>query len=92
MSKREAEKAWELDQLIKTGDVLKWERQQKIELFGQNGSHICNYFIDFVIYWKDGTIEYCEVKGFKTEVWRLKWKLFEDKFGKDHRFKLTIEY
>ena len=32
---------------------------------------------NFKITHNDGGIEYVEVKGFETEVWRLKWKLFE---------------
>jgi len=92
MSKREAQKAFELDMLLKAGEIKSWERQKKIELFGENGSHICNYYIDFVIHHNDGTTEFTEIKGFRTDVWRLKWKLFEDKYGKDHRYKLTVEF
>ena len=91
MSKKEAQKAFELDLLVKAGEVLKWERQKKIRL-DVNGYHICNYFIDFVIYWKGGDVEYCEIKGFETDVWRLKWRLMEALFSKDHpEYKLTVE-
>lgn len=92
MSKKEAAKAMELDMLVKAGEIKGWERQKKIELKGENGGHVCNYYIDFVVEHKDGVIEFIEVKGFKTDVWKLKWKLFEDKYGSDCNYKLSIEY
>lgn len=73
-SKLEASYAMELDLLIKAGEVDKWERQHKISI-DINGVHICNYFIDFKVYFVDGRIEYHEVKGYETDVWKLKWKL-----------------
>lgn len=72
-SKREARHAQELDLLIKAGEVEKWERQHKIEIEVE-GNHICNYFIDFKV-WKPGGIEYHEVKGKETAIWKMKWKL-----------------
>jgi hypothetical protein len=41
-----------------------------------NGKHIANYFCDFLVTFEDGREEWHEVKGFQTEVWRLKEKLF----------------
>lgn len=73
-SKREAQEAFKLDQEIKEGKVIKWERQHKISL-DVNGVHIANYFIDFKIYHSDGSIEYREVKGAETMLWRMKFKL-----------------
>lgn len=73
-SKLEAGHAQHLDLLIKAGEVEKWERQHKISI-DINGVHICNYFIDFKVYFIDGRIEYHEVKGYETDVWKLKWKL-----------------
>lgn len=75
-SKKEAQYAAELDQRKKSGDIKDWEPQVKIDL-SVNGYHIANYYIDFLVHHNDGTKEYVEVKGFETEVWRLKWKLFE---------------
>lgn len=46
--------------------------------------HICNYYIDFVVEYCDGTIKYVEVKGFVTPVWQLKWKLTEAIFNIMH--------
>ena len=73
-SKLEAQYAANLDWRIKAKEVEKWERQHKISL-DVNGIHIANYFIDFKVYLTDGSVEYHEVKGFESEVWRLKFKL-----------------
>lgn len=75
-SKAEAAYAAELDLRKKAGDIKSWERQVKCSI-DVNGYHITNYYIDFVIEHNDGSSEYIEVKGFETEVWRLKRKLFE---------------
>ncbi len=88
-SKKEAGFAEELDFRMRAKDIKCWSRQQKISL-DVNGYHICNYYIDFVVEHNDGTFEYVEVKGFETEVWRLKWKLFEALFGNDPMIKLTV--
>lgn len=73
-SKREARHAAELDWMIKAKEVKKWERQVKISL-DVNGVHIANYFMDFVVYFTDGRVEYHEVKGAETMLWRMKWRL-----------------
>ena len=88
-SKKEAGYAQGLDLLVKSGEINGWERQVKISL-DVNGKHICNYFIDFVITHKDGTLEYVEIKGFETDTWKLKWKLFEAIYGHDPMTKLTV--
>ncbi len=75
-SRREAEYAMELDWRVKAKDIKSWEGQEKIPMI-VNGKKICTYIIDFVIIHNDGSLEYVEVKGFKTAVWRLKYKLFE---------------
>lgn len=89
-SKLEAGYAAMLDRMIKTGEIESWERQVKVELFGENGAHICDYKVDFLVYHKDGSKEYVEVKGLETPYWRLKWKLLEDKFGKQTEVKLKL--
>ncbi len=73
-SKKEAGYAMELDWRIKAGEVKEWTRQHRLDL-RVNGELICKYYIDFRAELTDGTIEYIEVKGFETDVWRLKWKL-----------------
>src|SRR3990167_2203136 len=73
---KEANYAEELDWRMKAGEVSRWQRQVKIDL-KINNIHITNYYIDFIVYLTNGTKQYVEVKGFETEVWRLKWKIFE---------------
>lgn len=75
-SRFEAKYAQDLELRKIAGDVKSWDRQVKISL-DVNGKHICNYYLDFVVYLPNGDKEYVEVKGFETDVWRLKWKLFE---------------
>lgn len=75
-SRREADFAMELDWRVKAKDIKGWERQIRIPLI-VNGKKICVYVMDFVITNNDNSLEYVEVKGFKTAVWKLKYKLFE---------------
>lgn len=89
-SKFEAGKAQELELLKKAGEIVDYREQVKIPL-EVNGYHICNYFIDFVIDHKDGTTEYLETKGFATDVWKLKWKVFEALYDQPENI-LTVEY
>ena len=89
-SKKEAAYAAELDLRLRAADILRWERQVRLDL-KIDGRHICNYYIDFVITHNDGSKEYIEIKGFKTEVWRLKWKMTEVLLEKmDPGSKLTL--
>lgn len=89
-SKFEAGKAQELALLLKAKEIKGFTEQVKIPL-EVNGFHICNYYIDFVIEHNDGTTEYCETKGYATDVWKLKWKLFEALYDLPGN-KLTVEY
>lgn len=73
---REANHAEELDWRIKAGEVKEVIPQFKISL-DVNGKHIANYYVDFKVILSDGSIQFQEVKGFETDVWRMKWKLFE---------------
>jgi hypothetical protein len=70
----EASYAAQLDLLIKAKEVKSWDRQVKISI-DINDVHICNYFIDFKVYYVDGREEFHEVKGYETDVWKMKWKL-----------------
>lgn len=47
-----------------------------------NGKKICKYVLDFEIKYKDGSIEFVDVKGIKggTDVFRIKKKLVEALF------------
>lgn len=88
-SKAEAEFARELDTRMKAGDILAWDKQVKIPLF-INNSQICVYVVDFLVKHNNGTKEYIEVKGYKTGVWKLKWKIFETLYSDKTDVKLTV--
>lgn len=96
-SKKEAGKAMELTQRVKDKEIVSWEKQVREELFGQFGTKVCTYICDFVIYHLDGTKEYLEIKSkiTATPIWRLKWKLLQDKYKsemKSGEIRLTVEY
>lgn len=82
-SKLEARYAAELDYRLKAKDIKGWERQIKIDL-KVNGTHIANYYIDFIVQEKDGHYNFTEIKGLVLGVWAIKWKIFEATFD-DHK-------
>lgn len=71
----EAKVAEDLDFMLKAGELIEVKRQVKVPL-SVNKKVVCNYYLDFVTIDKYGQKKYIEVKGFETEVWRLKWKIF----------------
>lgn len=73
-STKEADYAKKLDILKKAKKIISWERQLPIKLL-VNDALVCTYVMDFVAKMPDGHKQYIEVKGYKTNVWRLKWKL-----------------
>jgi len=73
-SKKEADYAMELEWLKKAGEIKEIIPQFKISI-DVNGKHICNYYMDFKVIKPDGFIEMHEVKGFETDLWRIKWRL-----------------
>lgn len=76
MSIKEAQYAEELDWLLKGKEIKEWIPQFKIDL-KVNGKHISFYYVDFKVITKHNTIQFHEVKGFETEVWKLKWRVLE---------------
>lgn len=78
-SKKEAHYAMMLDALIKRGEVLSWQGQVSFPIvIGE--AKICTYICDFVVEYSDGRQEVVDVKGFKTDIYRLKKKLVEALF------------
>lgn len=75
-SKKERDYAQELDLRVKAGELKEWKRQVPI-VMTVNGIKICTYYIDFVEIDHRGNEMYTEIKGFETDVWRMKWRLFE---------------
>ena len=73
-SKLEAGFAATLDALLQAKKIKEIIPQFKIELY-VNKHKICNYYMDFKVIHNDDSVEFIEVKGFETALWRLKWKL-----------------
>lgn len=73
-SKFEAKYAEELEFRKLAGEIVDVKPQVKIDI-KVNGVHICNYYCDFRVELKDGTIQYHEVKGLEMPLWQMKWKI-----------------
>ena len=73
-SGKEARYAQELDLRQIAGEIKEITPQYKIDI-RVNDIHICNYYMDFKVILSDGIIEMHEVKGFATDLWRIKWRL-----------------
>lgn len=82
-SKKEAAYAQELD-LLKSAKnpldrVLSWEPQIPF-LIEINGKKICKYVLDFRVEYED-RLEHIDVKGVRTDVYKIKKKLVEAIYG-----------
>jgi len=79
-SKGEAGLASEIDLLVKAGDVVKVEPQKRFALYAKNGTKICNHIVDFLLTFKDDSIEAWEFKGMPTPIWKFKRDMFVDNY------------
>lgn len=84
-SKKEAEYYCKLKILEKAGEIKEFGIQPKYELqptFRKNGKthRSITYIADFIITNNDGTTDIVDVKGFETDVFKIKQKLFEYKY------------
>jgi hypothetical protein len=75
-SKKEANRAYELDLLVKAKELKKWERQITLPLYVM-GQLWRSYRIDFIRYEKTGDIVLEEVKGFETAEYKMKRDILE---------------
>jgi hypothetical protein len=62
--------------MVKAGAIKSYRGQVRYGL-DVNGIHICDHIVDFVVENNEGVEYVAEVKGFATEVWNLKHKLFK---------------
>lgn len=67
------------------GDILLFRLQPRYllqEAFEKDGKkhRRIDYIADFEVHHKDGSIEVVDIKGFETEVFKIKRKLFEKKY------------
>lgn len=72
-SKLEASYFRHLEVLQKTGEVLFFIRQTRFDLPGS-----IKYFLDFTVFYCNGEVEFIDVKGFDTDISKLKRKQVED--------------
>jgi hypothetical protein len=77
-SQKEASRAVELDLLKRTGEVLCWMPHVVFPL-----SKGVSYEADFVVVYTDWHVEVEDVKGFRTKEYRIKAKLFKEKYGRE---------
>lgn len=78
-SRRECDYYGQLKLEKRAGLILDFERQVQIDLV-VNGKKICAHRVDFYVTLPGGMKEVREVKGFETNEWNIKRKLFEALF------------
>lgn len=81
-SKGEAARGMELRIMERAGLIRDLQFQVTFPLFGKNGARVCNYRADYTYFdvelGRDVTEDF---KGLRTDLYRLKAKLFEDNYG-----------
>lgn len=82
---KEADYYCQLKLLKRAGEIKDFGLQQRYELqptFKKNGKthRSITYVADFVIENNDGTTDVVDVKGFETQLFKVKQKLFEYKY------------
>ncbi len=75
-SRLEAGYCDDLKALKAAGEIKDYEIQRNYRLI-VNNKIVCSHRVDFVVYPNKGPMEVHETKGFATDVWDLKRKLFE---------------
>lgn len=79
-SQKEARRYGELKILQRAGQISDLTLQPKFPIF-VNGQQVCFYVADFTYKNKGGERVVEDCKGFKTEVYRLKAKMFSAQYG-----------
>lgn len=75
-SRLESDYCATLQLLVKSGDIKSFEYEKKYDMI-VNGKRICGHKPDFTVIRKDGMVEVHETKGFSTDTWIIRRKLFE---------------
>lgn len=75
-SQKEGDYYNELNLRLKAGEIKGFCRQAEFILAPN-----LRYKADFIVFNNDGTSEIIDVKGFKTQVYKDKKKVFEDKYN-----------
>jgi len=77
-SGREAQRAVQLDMLKRAGEVICWQPHVMFPL-----AKGVSYEADFVIVYADWHVEVEDTKGFRTQAYRIKAKLFKERYGRE---------
>lgn len=86
-SQKEADFYCNLKILLRAGEISGFCRQARFVVTEGNEQNSCvEYITDFVIFYPNGTYRIVDVKGYKTEVFKLKMKSFSEKYPN-----LTVE-
>ena len=82
-SQAEADYYCQLKILLRTGKIDGFCRQARFVITeGKNGEKGTEYVTDFVIFYPNGTYRIVDVKGVKTDVFKLKIKCLREKYPK----------
>lgn len=69
--------------LTRAGEIKGFCRQPRFVIVeGDDQTRATEYVSDFVVFYNDGTFKIVDVKGMKTEVFKLKMKSFKEKYPK----------
>jgi len=79
---KEANYYGKLKLLLKSGEVLSFERQVRYKLV-VNGVLVCTYVSDFDVVWRDSGLKVTDVKGVLTPMFKIKSKLMKACLGID---------
>lgn len=80
-SKAEADYYIKLKMLVKCGRLSGFCRQPRFIITeGQNGEKCTEYVADYIEFYPDGTYRIVDVKGVKTNVFKLKMKCLSEKY------------
>jgi len=84
-SQLEANVAAQLDQLKRAGKVKHWERQVPFDVSAEGASkeNRVVYRADFVVHYTTGLPRVLDPKGAQTPTFRIKRKLFRERYGFD---------
>jgi hypothetical protein len=79
-SKLEAKRAYQLDMLVKAGEIKSWSPQVRVPLHVPGGGIVGYYVVDFLVTCNDGSCRYEEVKGYETALWKWKFRHFKQEY------------
>lgn len=87
-SRAEAAHAMELDARLAAGEIVRWERQYRVEMWAHDRHGTprikLSHKVDFRVEHHDGTYELVEVKGVETSDYRMRKRWLEKLWLPEH--------